>query len=48
MFYEYYDKLRVELDFVGMRVVFIPEHRDKNIVFEIDGFDEFVSMSDNL
>ena len=48
MFYEYYDKLCVELDFVGMKVVFIPEHRDKNIVFEIDGFDEFLSMSDNL
>ena len=48
MFYEYYDELCVELDFVGMKVVFIPEHRDKNIVFEIDGFDEFVSMSDNL
>ena len=48
MFYEYYDELCVELDFVGMKVVFIPEHRCKNIVFEIDGFDEFVSMSDNL
>ena len=48
MFYEYYDELYVELDFVGMKVVFIPEHRDKNIVFEIDGFDEFLSMSDNL
>ena len=48
MLYEYYDELCVELDFVGMKVVFIPEHRCKNIVFEIDGFDEFVSMSDNL
>ena len=48
MFYEYYDELCVELSFAGMRVVFIPEHRGENIVFEIDGFDEFVSMSDNL
>ena len=48
MFYRYYDELCVDLDFTGMKVVFIPEHRDKNIVFEIDGFDEFVSMSDNL
>lgn len=48
MFYEYYDKLCVELSFVGMKVIFISEYGGKNIVFEIDGFDKFLSMSDNL
>lgn len=48
MFYEYYDELCVELSIVGIKVVFIPEHGKTNIVFNIDGFDEFVSMSDNL
>lgn len=48
MLYEYYDELCVELDFKGMKVVFIPEHGDRKIVFNIDGFDEFVSMSNNL
>lgn len=48
MLYEYYDELCVELDFKGMKVVFIPEHGGRKIVFNIDGFDEFVSMSNNL
>lgn len=48
MFYEYYDELCVKLSIVGIKVVFIPEHGKENIIFEIDEFDEFVSMSDNL
>lgn len=46
--YSYYDSITATVNMIGFMVDFKPEHGEGVRLFEVDGFEEFLELSDKL
>lgn len=46
--YSYYDSITATVNMIGFMVNFKPEHGENVRLFEVDGFEEFLELSDKL